>query len=163
MLVAIPYTISDTAGNSYVDAGPGVILFNSSGAWSEVFYALNTHTTASNVVKLSPASGLLNYPRIVAVEFTGGATSSPVDGGSGVGYSSKANATGGSSGANCLTATQLTPVTNGDLILAGSLNSNGTVHRRVQALLPLRTLVEASAARANTTSRAQQRPLRRAW
>jgi len=122
-----PYTISDTAGNSYVDAGPGVILFNSSGAWSEVFYALNTHTTASNVVKLSPASGLLNYPRIVAVEFTGGATSSPVDGGSGVGYSSKANATGGSSGANCLTATQLTPVTNGDLILAWFSNSNGSV------------------------------------
>src|ERR1035438_9385066 len=41
-------TVSDTAGNTWVDSGAGVALSNGSTAYQQVFYALNTHTTASD-------------------------------------------------------------------------------------------------------------------
>ncbi len=106
---------TDTAGNTYVDAGPGKATWNGSADSMEVFYALNTHTTASNVVTISASSAVSIAG--LAYEITGGATSSPIDGGSGVGYSSLSNATGGTAGANSLIASSITPAGNGDLIL----------------------------------------------
>ena len=112
------YTASDTAGNTYVDCGPGKLLYASSARIVQCFYALNTHTTASNVVKVTISAGTLNFARMVAGEFTNVATSSPIDGGSGQGYSSKAASTCGTAGANNCTATSMTTNTNGDLIVS---------------------------------------------
>ena len=44
-----PITITDTAGNTYVDCGPTSFV-TVTGYKAECFYAENTHTTASNVV-----------------------------------------------------------------------------------------------------------------
>ena len=114
---------TDTAGNTYVDCGPGKILYNSSAVTLECFYALNTHTTASNIVTIH-ASSSVTYMNGTAFEVTGGATSSPIDGGSGVGYSSLANGTGGSSGANALYGNAITPAGSGDLIIGMFAGAN---------------------------------------
>ena len=107
---------TDTAGNTYLDCGGGIVTWNSSRS-AECFYALNTHTTASNVVTVRSSSGVNNLNGN-AFEITGGATSSPIDGGPGAGYSVLANGTGGSAGADNLSATALTPNGSGDLIIA---------------------------------------------
>ena len=119
---------TDTAGNTYVDCGAGLAPFGGGSSNSaQCFYALNTHTTASNVVTIhsTPSATFLSA---IAFELLGAASSSPIDGGSGVGYSIKSLALGGAAGANNLTATSLTPAGNGDLIVAffASL-SGGTV------------------------------------
>ena len=114
---------TDTASNTYVDCGPGKILYNSSAVTLECFYALNTHTTASNIVTIH-ASSSVTYMNGTAFEVTGGATSSPIDGGSGVGYSSLANGTGGSSGANALYGNAITPAGSGDLIIGMFAGAN---------------------------------------
>jgi len=122
----VTYTVpTDTAGNTYVDCGPGQAAFTVANDQSECFYALNTHTTASNVVTVHSSTGA-TFLSGLAFEVVGAASSSPIDGGSGVGYSIKASAFGGAAGANNLTATSLTPVTNGDLIVAFfATGSNG--------------------------------------
>lgn len=114
---------TDTAGNTYVDCGPGKILYNSNAVTLECFYALNTHTTASNIVTIH-ASSSVTYMNGTAFEVTGGATSSPIDGGSGAGYSSLANGTGGSSGANALHGNAITPAGSGDLIIGMFAGAN---------------------------------------
>jgi hypothetical protein len=81
----------------------------------QCFYALNTHSTASNVVTIHSSSVV--FLTGLAFEVLGAASSSPIDGGSGVGYSSKAAATSGAAGSDNLTATSLTPAGNGDLII----------------------------------------------
>jgi hypothetical protein len=71
------FAITDTAGNSYLDCGLGQILYNASASVVQCFYALNTSATASNIVTLtSSANGTIH---VTAEEWTGGATSSPVD------------------------------------------------------------------------------------
>jgi hypothetical protein len=112
------YTVTDTATNAYVDCGPGLILLNSSARIAQCFITNNTHTTASNVLASHISTGTFSNPRVVAAEWTGGATSSPIDGGVGVGFSSKANAQNVTTGANVQTATAITPVTSGDLIIS---------------------------------------------
>lgn len=114
---------TDTAGNTYIDCGPGAAAFSVSASSSRCFYALNTSTTASNIVTIHSAS--TTFLSALAFEVLGAASSSPIDGGVGVGYSSKANATGGAAGANNLTATTLTPAGNGDLIVAFFATSAG--------------------------------------
>jgi hypothetical protein len=110
------YTVpTDTAGNTYVDCGPGATTF--SPGKIQCFYALNTHTTASNVVTLH-ATGSVTFLSGAAMEITGANTSSPIDGGSGVGYSLKASATGGAAGSDNISGTSLTPASNNDMILA---------------------------------------------
>jgi hypothetical protein len=114
---------TDTAGNTYVDCGPGAGSFNANADNFECWYALNTHTTASNVVTVHASS--VAYLSGMAFEILGAASSSPIDGGSGVGYSTKSNATGGAAGSNNLSATALTPTGNGDLIVAFFAAGNG--------------------------------------
>lgn len=119
------YTVpTDTAGNTYVDCGPGIVAWGTNALDAECFYALNTHSTASNVVTLHSSSA--QFLSGMAFEITGAASSSPIDGGSGVGYSIKANAGGGAAGSNALTATSLTPAGNGDLIVAFFPSSSGS-------------------------------------
>jgi hypothetical protein len=123
------YTVTDTATNTYADVGPGKVLINSSARIMQCFLASNTHTTASNVLTMHISTGTLNFPRMVVFEFTGGATSSPIDGGLNVGYSSNPNAQNATTGANVLLATALVPVTSGDLIISGfaTTSANMTV------------------------------------
>jgi len=120
---------TDTAGNTYVDCGPGAAPFGATTDLSECFYALNTHSTASNVVTIHSTSSA-TYLSALAFELLGAPASSPIDGGALVGFSSKNNATGGAAGSNNLTGTTITPAGNGDLIVAffasGSGNTAGT-------------------------------------
>jgi hypothetical protein len=101
-------TPTDTAGNTYHDSGEGQV--NTSSWRLELFYANNTHTTASNVVSVSYGSSI--GMSVEAAEFTGGATSSPVDQFSGT--SSGSTGTGG--GQNLSTPAENT-TRNGELIV----------------------------------------------
>jgi hypothetical protein len=110
------YTISDTAGNSYGDVGEGIVMVRYN-IWSQVFYALNTHTTASNIVTVTPSSGTLSYARIIAAEFTGGkrlqAGVNPVDR-----HSSLGNQVAGASGANNMVGPSVKTSYDGELVFA---------------------------------------------
>ena len=101
-------TPTDTAGNTYVDCGVGKILYSSSACAVQVFYALNTHSTASNVVSVARASGYLG---VDASEWTGNASSSPVDV-----YASTANGTHSGSGTDNFTTPSANTTANGELI-----------------------------------------------
>jgi hypothetical protein len=103
--------LTDTALNTYVDSGVGAIAFNSSNTFLQVYYALNTHTTASNAVKVT-YSATTAFPSIECGELTGGATSSPIDV-----TQTIANQTNGP-GANALVITAKLTTINGDLIFA---------------------------------------------
>ena len=114
---------TDTAGNTYVDCGPGQGVYDGVDTM-ECFYALNTHSTASNIVTIHSSSVV--FLTGLAFEVLGAASSSPLDGGSGVGYSIKVNASGGAAGSNNLTAISLTPAGSGDLIVALFSALNGS-------------------------------------
>jgi hypothetical protein len=114
-------TPTDTAGNAYVDCGAGLVLWNVSAYSVRLFYSLNTHTTASNVVSVANAGG--KSVIVVALEWTGGATSSPIDG-TPVG---NPNANTGTGGGQNMTAGPTTPSVNGDLIVGFSRALTGTV------------------------------------
>jgi hypothetical protein len=116
----VTFTISDTAGNSYVDCGKGQIAWNSSGDSGQLFYALNTHTTASDVVTVSSTVNAA-FLQINAVELTGNAASTPVDT-----FAGQAASTSGT-GADNITSTSATTATNGDLIFAAENAINGTI------------------------------------
>lgn len=120
------FGITDTAGNTYVDSGAGQLTW--SAIFSQVFYVVNSHTTSSNVVTFSIGT-TANFPRMCAAEWTNtaGIPASPVDGGTGVGFSSLSS-TGGAAGANSLVATPITTVTSGDLITPWFTELNGTLN-----------------------------------
>ena len=120
-------TPTDVATNSYGDCGPGSIAAGIGGAAGTIqcFYALNTHTTASNNVHQSNAVG--DYVNNTALEFTGVVTSSPVDGGSAAGYNSTASGSTGTGGGQNVSAGALSTSTNGDLIYACATGMNGTM------------------------------------
>jgi hypothetical protein len=71
-------TPTDTAGNLYVDCGAGLVKDVSGYYVMEMFYALNTSSTASNVVSVasSSAGGAVS---VLASEWLGRAKASPVD------------------------------------------------------------------------------------
>jgi len=82
-------TPTDTAGNTYYDSGLGTK--NPNDSWYiAIFYALNTFSTASNVVSVAN-SGTVSGD-VTAQEWTGNAPASPVDG---YVYSSGSSGTGG--------------------------------------------------------------------
>lgn len=94
-------TPTDTAGNTYVRAVDNL----SSGVFdSNIWYALNTHTTASNVITATDSGGGVDST-IAAEEWTGIVTSSPID--------KTASSTGVST---ALSSGNITPVNSGDLI-----------------------------------------------
>ena len=113
-------TPTDTAGNTYYDSGAGLVYFLSSGRALQVFYALNTSTTASNVVSTSNPSG--HGLVIEASEWTGGATFSPVDA-----YATNPNANSGTGGGQNMTSNSATTNNDGDLILGYCEAPAGTV------------------------------------
>jgi hypothetical protein len=113
---------TDTAGNTYVDIQVGLTGFDTTQQTIETFYALNTHTTASNVVTCHSNAGSLTFFSTIAAEFTGGATSGPIDTKF---YNNEQ--TSGASGSNALVLgaqSQWPPTVNGDLIVAVFGNGN---------------------------------------
>lgn len=121
-------TISDTAGHSLaggsiVDCGAGSVLYNSSGSRVQLFYVLNTATTASNVVTVTSTGN--HDIGIIAEEWTGGATSSPVDDTP----ASHANANSGTGGGQNVTVGPSTPTLGSDLVIgvAATNSSNGSL------------------------------------
>lgn len=113
---------TDTAGNTYIDCGPGLLVstqvFN-----FELFYALNTHTTANNVIQESVIGGATAFI-MVAEEWTGGVTSNPVDV-----YASANGSSTGTGGGQNVHVGPITPTVNGDLIIGYANNVNYTSMR----------------------------------
>jgi hypothetical protein len=105
-------TPTDTAGNTYVDSGASGVPGD--GGTCRIFYALNTHTTASNVVSIS--NPLSKTMTIVAMEFTGGVTVSPV-------RAFATNPTVTASGAN-MTSTAIAGTVAGDLLVGSTIDFN---------------------------------------
>jgi len=106
-------SLVDTGGYAYIDSGAGAVPFHSSAQYIQVFYLLNTHSTASNhpVVTFSSPS---KYAGLFCAEFTGNAPSGVVDV-----YQSAANQTTSvSGGANQLVIPSQNTVVSGDLIWA---------------------------------------------
>jgi hypothetical protein len=111
------HTPTDTAGNTYIDCGAGAVNGNVNNGSSQIFYALNTHTTSANVVSFvnpEPHSYTLT-----AMEFTGGAAASPVRA-----FAKNVNATAPSS--TTLTSTAIAGTVAGDLIV-GNLFDPGLI------------------------------------
>lgn len=110
---------TDTASNTFVDCGPGQGNITGTQIF-ECWYALNTHTTASDVVTLHTAGGV-TFLQGVAFELTGANTSTPIDI-----YGATNSQTSGPAGANNHTAGSITPTHNGDMIVAQFADGNGT-------------------------------------
>jgi hypothetical protein len=116
-------TVSDTAGNSYSDAGSGRIGGNSNAFYIQVFCAYNTSTASSNNVTMTSAS--FSYPRILAVEITGAPGSSTSCANAIDVVTANTNATS-TSGTNNATTTAATTTTSGDFIFGWFGIQNGT-------------------------------------
>ena len=115
---AAPATPTDTAGNTYYDCGAGAVARGS--IYLQIFYALNTHTTSSNKVSVANPSG---YSLMLsAQEWTGGATSSPVDG-----YAKNANASTGTGGGQNVTSTAPGGSGTSDLLVGVANVNNGSL------------------------------------
>lgn len=71
-----PVAPTDTATNTYTACGATGAPFSWNGFEVNLYYALNTHTTASNVV--SEANSVGDYVGIISAEYTGNAASSVV-------------------------------------------------------------------------------------
>jgi hypothetical protein len=98
-----------------LDGGPATVYWNGSSYAVRLFYALNTASTANDVIHA--ASSQSSY--ISASEWTGNASSSPVDV-----YASNSNATTtGTTGQN-MTSNSTTTTVAGDLIIGVGSNDN---------------------------------------
>src|SRR4029077_1682301 len=104
-------TPTDTAGNTYVDSGAGPVTSRAGFGFGRMFYALNTHTTSSNVVQV--ANGGLGAIFVTALEFSG-AAASPVRA-----TSTNSNANTGAGGGQNITTGAIAGTVNGDLIVGG--------------------------------------------
>jgi hypothetical protein len=114
---ATPVTPTDTTGNSYTDCGAGVI--GGLDMKIQLFYRLNSSSTASNVVSVANPS---NYDLIASVsEFTGGTTSSPVDV-----YTSQPGGNTGTVGGQNMRVGPITPAVSGELIIGIQYAGTGT-------------------------------------
>lgn len=116
---AVTFTVSDTAGNSFADCGKGQLSWFSGNEEAQCFLAINSHTTASDVVNLS-SSASAPYLQIAALEYTGNAASSVVDN-----YAGQATTSG--SGSSNITSGSASTLTDGDLIVGASNNIYGGV------------------------------------
>jgi hypothetical protein len=104
------FSVTDTAGNSYVDCGQGQVVYNASALGVQCFYAQNTHTTASNIISFASTGG--GAMRVTAQEWTGAALSAPVD----VTQNSGGNASTGSGGGQNVSSLPAT-TTGADLVI----------------------------------------------
>lgn len=115
---ALGVTVTDTAGNTFSDAGFGTFQFGVTPRDTfQIFTAANTHTTASDVVSCNLTSS--NQVGIVATEATGGSIC--YDGGAGT---ANQNTTGG--GANAIVFNGFTTTTNGDLVYVAYDDAGGS-------------------------------------
>jgi len=115
------WTISDTAGNSYSDCGSGQVLWTGSGFSWQCAIAFNTHTTASNIVTMTLATGSDSVDSIVSDEWTDGNTNS-VDK-----FASSGNNASTSIGANNAGCGTMVTTVNSDLIVCGLTLASGTL------------------------------------
>jgi hypothetical protein len=116
-----PAKPTDTATNNYLDSGQGSTTVGSSSV-AQTWYAMNTHTTASNIVHCKSAGTTSNVVAF-AYEWTGNTTSSPVDGGN-----KTVTTTGGAAGANSLVLASGSTTADGDLIVAFEGNDGTPSH-----------------------------------
>ena len=115
-----PITPTDTAGNAYVECGAGSCA--NGNARARLFYALNTHNTASNIISLANPSGW--SLRVAAAEFAGndsGSYGQSVVDGSAV----TNNGNVGTGGGDNMVCGPITPTNNGDLIVGWALDLSG--------------------------------------
>lgn len=103
-------TPNDTAVNTYLDCGAGLISYAGGALSIQLFYALNTHTTSSNVISVAN-SGAATM-EVIAVEWTGAATSSPVDG-----TNKTANGSTGTGGGQNMTGGAVVTAQSGSLVV----------------------------------------------
>jgi trimeric autotransporter adhesin len=139
------FTFSDGGVNlSFTDAGSGKVLWHGSASEDQVFYALNTTTSASYTLTVN-STLTQAYLGITVTEFTGNAASSPID----AFAASPANSTTTGTGGGNITSTSASPGTNGDLIFGscnylaggvaygsgytGVINSSAVIEAQVQA------------------------------
>lgn len=115
-------SVTDTAGNVYVDCGVGRIVYSTSGNGFQVFYALNGLSTVSNVVT-GHSTVNVTFPSIGAYEYTGQQSGNPLDSFAG----SVTNATTSGTGSDNIFTAAATPRGNGDLIFCFSSFNSGTV------------------------------------
>lgn len=116
------FSVTDTAGNTYVDCGGGKLLWDGSAASNQLFFAINRFTTASNIVTAHSTATAAHFA-VNATEFTGNAGSNALDGFA----QSAANATTSGTGADNMFTSSITTTQDGDLIYCAMINNNGTV------------------------------------
>jgi hypothetical protein len=103
-------------GTTMTDCGPGAIAL--SGAHIRCYYLSNTTNNTESAITFT------TYPQWYEIYEIGGVpSSSPIDGGSGVGYYQHASASSGSGGST--TSGSVTTATNGDIVLGSFGYSNG--------------------------------------
>ena len=105
-----PCTPTDTAGNTYVDSGAGVVVQGGS-SHAQIFVAYNTHATASNVV--SCANGGAVYTQVSAYEILGSPSSSAVEA-----YVAVSNQTATNPSVSGLVLPGITTITPNDFVVA---------------------------------------------
>jgi hypothetical protein len=114
------FSVTDSAGNSYIDCGPGQMVYNSSATGLQCFYAVNTHSTSSNIVSFASTAG--GAMKVTAMEWTGGAITSPID----VTQNSGSNVNTGSGGGQNVSS-QTAVTTGTDLVIGITGVAAGTL------------------------------------
>lgn len=71
-------TVTDTLGNTWVQAAGGLAGYFGLG-WTEIWYCANCLGGANTVTATCTANGSSNYPGITLFEYSGVATSSPLE------------------------------------------------------------------------------------
>lgn len=110
-----PSTPTDTATNTYHDCGAGAVPLTSGWNFLSIFYTINSHSTASNVV--TSTSGA----QVVAWEYTGNASSSVVET-----YGSNPSQTSGGSGQNYVMSASSLSTSNANDFVVGAILTAGS-------------------------------------
>ncbi len=108
-------TVSDTAGNTFNPMG-SQLAWNSNGSFTEMFVALNVTGNSSDAITCN-YSASVSYPGLVAVQYSGVATSSAVD---------VTNASGQCTNCNGVTSSSFTTAQAQEVIVA-IYNANNSV------------------------------------
>ena len=100
-------TVSDTAANTFNSVG-SQLAWNSGGSFAQMFVALNTTANSNDVITCN-FSASVNYPGLVAVQYSGVMASNAID---------VTNATGTCTGCNSVTSGSFTTVQATEVIIA---------------------------------------------
>ncbi len=104
---AITTTVSDTAGNTFSSFG-SQMAWNSGTSFSQMFVALNTTANSNDVITCN-FSASVNYPGLVAVQYSGVLASNAID---------VTNATGTCTNCESVTSSSFTTVQPQEVIVA---------------------------------------------